>query len=267
MDSEEKRMLLEEMNQIFNEVDSDEKIVGFKTPPYMKELLIGDIRKLEAERARERLCDEDKELLRSALKYKKKYKRQRYLLVAVVVVMVCAMGINSVGGVEKVFETFKVKTMEREQVQINSDEDVVKQEKWSEDEAYEEIEEKFGFYPVKLDYLPEGVEFQEVSMGDEIQGVQMIYGQKEKVDIIYKIRPNYREGSWGKDIEDNLIEEYEIEMPKAVIQIRKYIVENENIRWTALFEYRDVNYSIMFFEMEKEEVEMIIQKLYFSKSV
>ena len=46
-------------------------------------------------------------------------------------------------------------------------------------------------------------------------------------------------------------------MPRAVIQIKKYAVDTEMIRWLVMFEYQDVNYSAMFFEIEQEECAII----------
>ena len=153
----------------------------------------------------------------------------------------------------------------REQTHINSSDDVEEISKVDEEKIYTELEEKFGFLPVKLDYLPDGLEFLEASVYDEIQGISMYYGTGEVVDIIYTIRPNYREGSWAKDIEDELIEEYKMELPRTTIYVEKYRIKDGTNRWIAFYEYNDISYSLMLLDTEKEEIEQIIENLYFAK--
>lgn len=133
-----------------------------------------------------------------------------------------------------------------------------------EEEAYREIEEKFGFSPVDLDYLPNGVGFLHADFGEEIQCINMLYGQNDDVKMIYTIRPNYRAGSLGKDVEDDFVEEYIRENQYTTIYIRKYVVENEQERWFIQFEYKETFYSLTIVDEYQKEIEKIVENLYFS---
>ena len=260
--TEEELKLLEETERFLEAIDQELEVENVELPANMYENIWKEIRTREAEQARENLCDEDKELLRLGRAYKKRHRMRKYMVLAAAVVAVLALGITSVGGPEKIFETLKRYTLGREQVQVNSSGDVRQETDWSEDKAYEEIEKEFGFYPVKLDYLPEGVEFLEAEINEETQLIFMLYG-KDGVNISYQIRPNYRAGSWGKDIEDELLDSYEIEVHGVDVSLRKYRIHSEIIRWMVGFEYDNTSYSMLIMDLEQAEVEEIVNNLYF----
>ena len=186
---------------------------------------------------------------------------RKYLVLAAALVCVMAFGITSIGDSEKIFGTFKRDVLDREQVQVNS-EDIKPIETVVEQEIYQQIEDEFGFLPVKLDYLPEGVELIEADISEEIQYAYMMYGE-EILNISYQIRPHYRESSWGKDIEDELVEESEIMVNDVEIYLKKYRVIDGTERWLVGFEYKDTSYSILLMNLKQEEVTNIINGLYF----
>lgn len=262
MIDDEERGFFEDAESIYQETAKDPVAIGVMPPPEMREMLLNDIKKIKEEKAREDLSEADKRLLELGRIYLRKRKNRKYFALATVVIFVCALGITGIGDIGKIFSNCSWKIAEREQENIHSQE-VDPIQYVDEEEVYQEIEEKFGILPVRMMYLPESTEFQEAQINDELQEIHMIYGTENNVNIVYMIRPNYREGSWGKDIEDKLLEKYEIETPKAVIQIKKYQVDAETIRWLAMFEYHKVNYSIAFSEIEKEMLESVIQHLYF----
>ena len=254
--------MIKDAERIEAEIEKDPKIRDMKAPLIARERLFKAIQKMEAAEQK-RLTDEEEELIELGKTYKKRKKTMNGLVVVTAATLVMTMGITSVGGAEKIFNLFKRDTLGREQTQVNSSESVVEELDWSEDKAYQEIEEKYGFTPVRMMYLPPKVVFQEPTIYDELQGINLIYGQDDEINIIYWIRPNYRESSWSKDVEDELLEEYEIELENTSVQVEKYLVENENIRWLIQFEYEDANYSLYILNMDKEEVEKIINSLYF----
>ena len=256
--------LMEEAAHLMGEVNSDVELNDVVAPPDMRDHIFSVIRAKEAGYVRDELSAEEEELIRLGKVYKRKRKNRKYLLLAAVLALTMACGVTSMGGPQKVYEKVTWMLAGRKQTNVDSDsENVVPQIDISEEEVYEEIEEKYGFYPVKLDYLPEGVEFQEVSNYDELQGINIAYGNGDDVSVWYLIRPNYRESSWGKDLEDELIEEYEVERDKALIKVARYSVEDKTMRWLVRFEYKDVSYSILLNDIEKAEVDKIIENLYF----
>jgi len=256
--TEEVEVLLEEMNQ-------DPKVADAKLPPNLYEKIRQEISVREAAQAREKLSDEDKELLRLGRMYQKKHRMRKYLVLAAAVIAALALGITSVGGPEKIFETVNWMLGGRKQMNVDSDnENVVRPDDLAEEEAYEEIEDEFGFYPVRLNHLPDGIKYIEANIGVEVPKIYMLYGKDEEVNISYIIRPNYRESSWGKDIEDQLIEEYDMVVQDTRIQVRRYLVEGEEIRWLVGFEHDNTSYSMLLMHLEEREVEKIIANLYFS---
>ncbi len=186
------------------------------------------------------------------------------MVLAAALVAVLALGITSIGGPEKVVETLKRYTLNREQVRVNSDDNIELIENVSEEEVYQEIEDKFGFLPVRMVYLPEEIEFIKAKIGDEIQGIYFTYGKEGEVKIKYLIRPNYRDGSLGKDVEDELLEEYIEENEYTTINVKRYRVEGNEERWSVQFEYKNVFYSILIMDTSKEETEKIVENLIFS---
>lgn len=261
-DNTKEEMSMEEL-LLMKKIDEDPKLRDLKAPEKLREKVFEAIHEIQNEQIRECLSEEDKELLRLGRIYRKKRKCQKYLVLVAVMVMVLAIGITSVGGAEKVFRIVKRNLLIREQTQVNSEQGVKEIDNLDEEKVYEKIEDEFGFLPVRMMYLPKGVEFQEANIYEEIQEIQLIYGKGKNADIIYTIRPNFREGSWGRDIEDRLIEEYSIDRSRAVIHVKKYGIEDGTVRWVAMFEFQDVSYSLMIFNMEKIEVEDIVQNLYF----
>lgn len=264
--SEEELKMIEEANCIMKEVDNDPDVANVIAPEEIRENLFREIRAYEKAKEmleKELFSEENQELIRLGKIYKKRRRRNKYFVLAAALVLAMSIGITSLGGVEKIFKTFTTNILGREQVQVDSGEKVKPVGTLNEEQVYEEIEEKFGFHPVKLDYLPEWIGFLEAEISEEIPSIYMLYGVDEEVKISYQIRPNYRESSWGKDVEDELSEEYVMELENTIVQVKKYVIENETMRWSIQFEYKDVSYSMYMFDMEKTEVEKIIENLYF----
>ena len=267
MNEEAKRKLEEELMEaarLMEEVNNDPALKDVVAPADMHDNVFSVIRAKEAGYVRDELSEEEKELIQLGKVYKRKRKNRKYFLLVAVMVLAMAFGITSMGGPQKLCEKVSWMLAGRKQTNVDSESDnVVPQTDISEEEVYEQIEDKYGFLPVKIDYLPEGIEFQEASMGDEIQGINIIYTRGKDVAIPYVIRPNYLESSWSKDVEDELIEEYMLEIEKTQVNISKYKVEDGTIRWLVCFDYQEVNYSMIVNNMTKEEVNNIINNLYF----
>ena len=256
--------LMEEAARLMGEVNSDVELNDVVAPPDMRDHIFSVIRAKEAGYVRDELSAEEEELIRLGKVYKRKRKNRKYLLLAAVLVLTMACGVTSMGGPQKVYEKVTWMLAGRKQTNVDSDsENVVPQIDISEEEVYEEIEEKYGFYPVRLNYLPEGVEFQEVTMGGKINKIDIAYGINDKIAIWYIIRPNYTESSIVQDVEDELLGEYEIETEKTIFRIEQYRVEDGTTRWDVQFEYNDISYFLMMNSVQKEEVNKIIENLFF----
>lgn len=269
---EEELKLIEETERFMEEVNSDPEVANLTAPPELKEKIFAEIRareaakeeRLEAEREEEKRRAEEEELIRLGKIYKKKRKANKYLVLAAAVVCALAFGITSFGGPEQIFKRVKSAFVGQEQVNIDSEhEDVAPPTATDEGKAYQEIEDAFGFYPIRLNYLPENIELLDAQIGEGIQGATLIYGEKDEAKIIYVIRPNYRTSSWGEDVEDEMVEEYTVDNEYTTLYLRKYLVEKKEERWVIRFEYNEVGYSLQVCDESKEEVTKIVENLYF----
>lgn len=251
-----KKKSIEEIELFMQEVYSDPDVANAEPPTELHDKVFAEIH------ARE-LAKREQEVIHLEKVYRKRLRFQKYVAVAAVMVLVLAFGVTSMGGPNRVYEMMKSTLTGREQVTIDSN-NISETADMSEEEAYQKIEETFGFVPVGLLYLPEDVVFMEAEIGKEIQSINIVYGKKDDAKIVYLIRPNYRDSSHGKDIEDDFVEEYIEENESAIIYVRKYLVDGKEERWSVQFEYKGVLYTMSIADTSKDEVEKIVKNLFFS---
>lgn len=60
------------------------------------------------------------------------------------------------------------------------------------------------------------------------------------------------------------MEEYIEENESAIIYVRKYILDEKEERWSVQFEYKGVLYSMSIADISRDEVEKIVENLFFS---
>lgn len=255
---------MEEIEGVLEKINNDPVMREWKAPDGLHDRLLEQIREHEAEKAR--LSDDEKELIRLGMVYKKRRKYYKLLVLAAAVVCALAVGVTSIGGPKRVMEKFGWNIGDREQTNIDTDDDRIKEpDVVSEAEAYEKIEDEFGFYPVRLDYLPDGIEFDEIIITEGAENIYLNYIGDNQETLIYFIYPNYRTTSIGRDVEDELIDEYEKIVSDITIGIKEYLVEeNQTSRYIAQFEYQNVYYVLRISNVEETEVEQIIENLYFN---
>ena len=267
--STEEKEMVDEIESYMEEVDSQPDVAESPLPPELQAKIHQQIetRALAREKAeQERMSKEERELIRLGKIYRKRRKARKYVVLAAALVAVLALGITSIGGPEKVVEKINWMLAGREQTNVDSDDDgIVQLEGVEEEEAYQQIEDKFGFFPVRIAYLPDGVEFLTAKIGDEIQGVTITYGKNGNAKVIYFIRPNYRDGSLGKDVEEEVLSDYQMKVQEVQITIKERWVEKSNeVRWSAEFAYQNVQYYFVGMDVPKGEFEKIVKNLFFS---
>ena len=253
--------LFAEMKSILDEVEEDEKVKDAAVPEESFNVVFSQIREIEERRARENLSKRDKKLLEYGRRYERQLHFRKYWILAAVLVLVLAMGMTSVGGPERLIQkmTKNLSGRQQETVDVGKDNiDVI--DEWSEEDAYAAIEEKYGFYPVRLDFLPEGVVFESVEINEERQDIILFYSREEELAIQYVIRPNYRDGSLGIDIEDEMIKEFILQNETIEMTIRVYRVGKEE-RYTASFILENTAYHLIGFDMEQVVFESILQNM------
>ena len=272
-DKKLKRFLQDEMNReadlIMKEVDSDPSLKDVVAPEEIYDNLMQQIHDYEAEQASKnnQASEEEQELIRLGKLYKKKRSRRKYYVLLLAGVVVLAYGITSIGGGKKVFTEMKRMLGDKDtyvRVDGGEGEKFDSEQITTEEDAYDEIEEKLGFYPVALHYLPEGMDFVEATVEEEIQSARLHYQDDKVGQIAYYIFSNSRTASMGMDVEDKVINEYEKEVDGTSVKVTEYLIEDSNAkRWQVEFMHKDVQYLLRIMEMETDEVEKIVENLYF----
>ena len=251
-----------DLDEVMEEIDADPTLKDVEAPEGMYGNLMEMIDEHEAQEAYEQLSDEDKELIRLGRVYKKQRKWNQFVVALAAVIVGLWLGTVCIGENKNILNFVTRIFSGREQEIVNSD-SIEPITYIDENEAFEEIEKTYGFSPVKLRYLPKKTFFLEAVLGTDIQAINMFYGTGDQANILYIIRPSYRESSLGTDIEDEKIQEYQMFIHDVEIAIQEYrIAETNENRWVVSFEYQEIQYLLRITDMEQEEVENIINGLY-----
>ena len=272
--TEEEIQMMEEMEQLIAEMKQHPEYANAEVPESLRKELFRDIREYEAERAKEvpkqaepevtRLTEEEMELIRLGKRYKKSKKNKKFYVLIAAAVLAMGLGITSMGGPESVMERFGQAVLGRDRSGVDTDDEIEFVESVREEEFYQQIENEYGFWAVRLDYLPNGIEFMQGDLHEKMQSIQLVYGIGEKVNITYTIRPNYRGSSLGIDVEDEIIEEYVEKVGETNIYVKQYRVsEAGEERWTAEFNHNDTQYYMATLGVVESEFKEIINNLYF----
>lgn len=186
-----------------------------------------------------------------------------YVALAAVMIMVLAVSISSVGDGRSLMKTIKSMVGEREVVQVDSGEDnkVIKAE--SEEEAYQEIKAEFNINPVKIIDLPLEAKFSKAIIEKELKMGELYYQYKGE-NIVYIVSGDQAKNSVGMNREDQVIEQYCIEVQGINIEIKVcQLPETKKKRYFAHFNYQEGEYFLIGV-MARNEFEEILKNLYFS---
>lgn len=254
--------MMKDVESIMEEINSNPAYKDVVAPEEIHDRLFAQIHEYEQQRLYKQLSDEDKELIRLGKVYKKRRKLSKYLILVAAVLVVLGIGTVCIGKDENIFRVISSMFTGGERTLIDS-ESTELTTCVEEVDVYERIEAEYGFWPVELKYLPIDAGFQEAVFSADIQSVTMTYTTNEGT-IVYTIRPNYRESSYGTIVEDEKIHEYQIDVNDVEVMVTEYKIEdsNEN-RWAIHYEYHDVQYMLRITNMEQAQVEKIITNLKF----
>ena len=257
--------LMQEAEDIMKEVNADESLKDVKAPEELHDRIFAEIHAMEQEKQQANRSAEELELIELGRVYKRRRKWRKYWVLAAAMVAALGLGITSMGGAEKIFEKVDSVFLGKERTNIDSVERVKEINDVSEAEAHAKIEEVFGFTLVQFKYFPDGMRFKDYTMDEITQSIQIDYENKKTDQVIlYQIRPNYRDSSMGKNMEDTLLEAKELVIDDVIVHIQKFIVnENREERIQVEFEYHDSHYSLRLINISWDEVENIVKNLYF----
>lgn len=194
---------------------------------------------------------------------RKKKSLRVYVALAAVMIMVLAVSISSVGNGRSLMKTIKSMVGEREVVKVNSGEDNKVIEAESEEEAYQKIKAEFNINPVKIIDLPLEAKFSKAIIEKELKMGELYYQYKGE-NIVYIVSEDQAKNSIGMDREDQVIEQYCIEVQGINIEIKVcQLPETKKKRYFAHFNYKEGEYFLIGV-MARNEFEEILKNLYFS---
>lgn len=174
-----------------------------------------------------------------------------------------AFGITSVGGPERLLKEWKWVIGSREQTNTGTENGEVLEVRGSEEEeAYQKIKDEFGFEPVRMYYLPEGMNFEKAIISEGMQSGQIIYGD-EKNSIVCQFSTNYLGGSTGQDVEDKVENEFTIDINGISVFVKEYEIDSDERRVMATFEYNKIYYFLQGNGIKIGEFEKILKNLNF----
>ena len=186
-----------------------------------------------------------------------------YVALAAVMTLLLVVGMSTMGDGGGIVETIKSLVGEREVIKANSGDDNKIIEAESEEEAYQKIKENFDLNPVKIIALPVEAKFSKAIIEEELK-IGEFYYQYKGENIVYIISDDQAKNSVGMDREDQVIEQYCIEVQGINIDIKVcQLPETKKKRYFAHFNYQEGEYFLVGV-MARNEFEEILKNLYFS---
>ena len=186
-----------------------------------------------------------------------------FLAVAAAAVLVVATGVGATGAklfVPKVENSgedgeFNTTIINGE---MEEDRDV------TEEEAYEEIEDKIGIQALRLSNKPQDMILESVYIDEAMGEVQMQFQINEKTFIIYENK-QMDNAAFDKKIDGEVVDDIDSFYLNKTIEILQIDKGNGTYSYASYFEQGNAYYSIIS-DLKLEEFEQIIAEIYF-KSV
>ena len=198
--------------------------------------------------------------------HRSRKKRRILLAVAAVLILICGSVITGNGSksylkvlMERVVGGENATNIDVENMDSQETEDI------DELQVFKEIRKETGISPVHFGYMPKKMHLKEYEINSEQGRAVLLYDYNGQT-IRYTMYMNDADSSHGRTDTDKLINEYTIEVENGVqVTIEEYeVVNKENRRFVAEFEYQNAQYQLMGL-MEKDEFEKIINNFGFYK--
>lgn len=197
---------------------------------------------------------------------RKKKSLRVYVALAAVMTLLLVVGMSTMGDGGGFIKTIKSLVGEREVIKANSGDDNYVIEVESEEAAYQKIRNELGIKPVQITDIPIKARFQKAVIEDELK-VAEIYYQYQEDNITYIINGDQAKNSIGVSVEDEVVEDYTLEVKGTVIYIKECeIPSTKQRKYYASFDYKETKYFLSGM-MEREEFEKILKNLYFPKKM
>ena len=200
---------------------------------------------------------------------KKKVKKRKrhwkvYGIVAIVAVLAMMWSMVSIGGTPFFGRVLNDIIGDREMVKVNTereDGDKNKVDEYDEFQVYEEIKEKLGVDVVRLKRTSEDMLLVQSDIDESLKRVCLIYENEDGI-IQYQMEIQVENKSYGYDIEDEKIKEFQIEVGGHTIDVSQYQLPNGGKENVAKFVYKDVFYTLNGI-MDEEKFKDLLKNLYF----
>lgn len=185
-----------------------------------------------------------------------------YMALAAVIICVLAMGITSIGGPERVVRMVRQAVGDRDVEQVDSSEENKIIDGEEEEEAYEKIKNVLAIEPVRIISSSAGLKFENLIYDKENQVAELHYGYSGK-KVVYFINASYMNSSFGMNIDDKKVDEYEMNIDNHVFTIKEYTVrKKKKHRYMVVFKENGVEYYIIA-SVNADDFEKIINNLFF----
>lgn len=241
-----------EAQDIEKEVESRDDLDDIKVSEDMETSLFNKIQEYEYDKR-----------VKKAVHHSKK-KRRLFLALAAVLILVCGSVITGTGSksywkvlMDQIAGGERASHIDVEEMESHETED------GDEIQVFNEIRKEIGISPVRLGYMPKTFLFVGYEMDKEQNRAVIFYKYNGQI-MQYAMYMNNTDSSYGRTDLDQLVDEYQIETTNKIIaDVKEYsVVNRENNRYVAEFEYMDAQYQLMGV-MEKDEFDKIIENLIF----
>lgn len=265
---------------LYREAEAIQKEVGVSKAEDVSDDLKKDIRRklqqridtYEEEQIYAGLSEKDREALKLGRKLQaekktsKETRRKKMwkmcVASAAAVVLVLGIGMTSMGGPERIVSMIEQAVGGRKVVQVDSDEKRRVSENEDEEQAYQEVKDKFGAEPVRMYNQKKNMKFTRMNLDENLQVAEMVYQYDEKI-LLYMISAGYCDSSFGFDTDDEIIDKEIIEVVGNNIELTVYRVKKTGeIKCSAYFTYKKLEYFLTG-KLKKEDFELILKNLYF----
>ena len=193
----------------------------------------------------------------------RRWRRKTMVGLAAALVAALGVGVNTFGDKGYVADRVNQFLGGRKSTNIDTErknKDIVTSDE--EEKVFQKIKDEFGFDAVRMDYKPFDMEMVDSTIDNSLLSADIYYEYQGQI-VSYSIIPPFQDFSYGYDVEDPIVEEYEKEVNDIKIQVTEYrIEESGQTEYSAKFQYEDVEY-ILIGVIEKEEFEKILENLHF----
>ncbi|MDM8126319.1 DUF4367 domain-containing protein [Mediterraneibacter glycyrrhizinilyticus] len=240
-----------EAQDIEKEVESRDDLDDIKVSEDMETSLFNKIQEYEY----------DKRVKKAVHRSRKR--RRLFLALAAVLILVCGSVMTGTGS-KSYWKVLWDRVAGDENANIINVEDMESEvtDDWNEIQVFNDIRKETGIFPVRFGYMPKKLLFTGYELDKEQNLAVIFYNYNDQI-MQYLMYMNNTDSSYGQTEIDQLVSEYQIVVNNNVIDIKEYTVVNqENNRYVAEFEYMDAQYQLTGL-MEKEEFDKIIENLIF----